>query len=236
MKIENIAGYKFVPLNELESLRSDFLSLCQALMLKGTILLSPEGINIFLAGTNENINTFRARLASDSRLADISFRISFSDSQPFQRLKVKIKKEIITMRHPEIKPVEGRAPAISPTEFKQWLDENRDITILDTRNEFEIDYGTFENAVNLHLKDFSEFPEISKKITREKPIVMFCTGGIRCEKAALHMLNLGYENVYQLEGGILNYFEEVGGAHYQGGCFVFDERTAVFETRSKTAS
>lgn len=227
MKIENIAGYKFISLCELDTLRDAFFSFCQTLTLKGTILLSPEGINIFLAGTPENIAAFRARLASDERFSDMSFRLSYSDTQPFQRLKVKIKKEIITMRRAEIKPTEKRAPSISPTEFKQWLDEHRDITVLDTRNTFEVSYGTFENAVNLHLEDFSQFADAAKQVSRAKPIVMFCTGGIRCEKAALHMQNLGYENVYQLEGGILNYFEQVGKTHYQGGCFVFDERAVI---------
>jgi UPF0176 protein len=227
MKIENIAGYKFIVLEQLETLRCEFLSLCQTLALKGTILLSPEGINIFLAGTTANIASFKAHLVNDTRFADMSFRISYSENQPFKRMKVKIKNEIITMRHPEIKPTETRAPAISPAELKQWLDENRDITILDTRNEFEVNYGTFDNAVNLHINDFSQFPEASKQVAKQKPIVMFCTGGIRCEKAALHMLNLGYKEVYQLEGGILNYFEQVGGAHYHGGCFVFDERESV---------
>jgi len=227
MKITNIAGYKFISLVALDTLRSDFLSLCQSLALKGTILLGPEGINIFLAGTAENIQTFRNYLANDTPFADMDFRVSFSDKQPFQRMKVKIKKEIITMRHAEIKPTEKRAPAISATEFKQWLDENRDITVLDTRNEFEVQYGTFKNAVNLHLNDFSEFPEAVKQVARDKPIVMFCTGGIRCEKAALHMQNLGFDNVYQLDGGILKYFEQTGGAHYQGGCFVFDEREMI---------
>ncbi len=235
MQIENIAGYKFIPLVELDALREEFLSLCQTLALKGTILLSPEGINIFLAGTTDNIATFKAKIAADARFTDISFRLSFSDTQPFKRLKVKLKKEIITMRHPEIKPTDKRAPAITPAEFKRWLDENRDITILDTRNEFEVNYGTFANAVNLHINDFSQFPEASKQVDKSKPVVMFCTGGIRCEKAALHMLNSGYENVYQLEGGILNYFEQIGNAHYQGGCFVFDERIIISEIHCKTA-
>lgn len=227
MQIENIAGYKFIHLDQLDDLRAELLALCQSRELKGTILLSPEGINLFLAGTPNNLAAFKGRLATDARFADMSFRISFSDYQPFKRMKVKLKKEIITMRCAEIRPAEKRAPAITPAEFKKWLDEKRDITILDTRNDFEIRYGTFDKAVNLHLNDFSQFPDASKQITKAKPIVMFCTGGIRCEKAALHMLNLGYQEVYQLEGGILNYFEQVGSEHYQGSCFVFDERMQV---------
>ena len=124
-------------------------------------------------------------------------------------------------------PTEKRAPSISPTTFKQWLDENRDIIILDTRNDYEIEMGAFTNAVNLHLQDFCQFTQSLKNIPREKPIVMYCTGGIRCEKAALHLINEGYNDVYQLDGGILNYFEKVGGSHYTGECYVFDERVAL---------
>jgi len=227
MHIENIAGYKFIPLNDLDALRQDLMHCCSENNLKGTILLSNEGINIFLAGTPTEIATFKKHLAADDRFADISFRISYSTFTPFKRLKIKCKKEIITMRRPEIKPTEQRAKNLSPNELKKWLDEKRDITLLDTRNIFEISHGTFENAVDLQLKDFSEFPEAANQVVGNKPVVMFCTGGIRCEKAALHMQNLGYPDVYQLDGGILNYFEQIGSAHYRGGCFVFDERIAL---------
>lgn len=228
MQILNIAGYKFITLNDLPELLERFQSECQRLELKGTILLSPEGMNVTLAGPIESINEFKEFLRSDARFADYTFRESFSEDQPFDRMKVKIKNEIITMRRPEVRPDLKTAPDISPQDFKKWLDENRDITVLDTRNEYEVRFGTFKNAVNLHIDDFSEFPEAAEKnVTRDKPIVMFCTGGIRCEKAALHMLNAGYSEVYQLHGGILNYFKEVGGAHYDGECFVFDQRVAV---------
>jgi predicted sulfurtransferase len=142
-------------------------------------------------------------------------------------LKIKLKKEIISFRQPDAAPLERRAPSIDPIAFKAWLDEKRDITLLDTRNDYEIELGTFKGAVNLHLNDFCEFAEAAAAIDHSKPIVMFCTGGVRCEKAALHMMNLGYQDVYQLDGGILNYFEKVGAAHYDGGCFVFDERVLV---------
>lgn len=148
---------------------------------------------------------------------------------------VKLKKEIITMRHPLIQPELGRAPVVKPADLKRWLDQGHDdagkpVVMVDTRNAFEVDVGTFENTIDYRIHKFSEFPEV---IARHKPeldgktVVTFCTGGIRCEKAAIHMQNIGYDSVYQLEGGILKYFEEVGGAHYQGDCFVFDRRTAL---------
>jgi UPF0176 protein len=227
MNILNIAGYKFLPLADLADLQSRWLSHCESLELKGTILLSAEGVNITLAGTRENIDAFRTELRQDERFDDMTFRESFSTFQPFEHIKVKIKPEIITMRQPDL-AVDKRAPSISPQEFKQWLDEKRDITVLDTRNDYEVRFGTFAGAINLHINDFNEFPHAaSEKTPREKPVVMFCTGGIRCEKAALQLLNDGYSEVYQLDGGILNYFAEVGGDHYHGECFVFDQRVSV---------
>lgn len=227
MQITNIAGYKFTPLNDLASLRALLLEQSDQLKLKGTILLGTEGINLTLAGVEESISVFKRYIREDTRFSDMSFRESYSAALPFKRLKVKIKKEIITMHRPEVCPCASRAPSISPHELKQWLDERRDITLLDTRNDYEVRMGTFENAVHFQLADFGDFPEAAKQLDRSKPVVMFCTGGIRCEKAGLYLLNSGFEEVYQLEGGILNYFSEVGGAHYQGECFVFDERISL---------
>lgn len=227
MQILNIAGYKFIELNELAALRAILLNICQEQNLKGTILLSPEGINISLAGRLEDINSFKAHLNTYGNFNDITFHETYSPLQPFKRLKVKLKKEIISFRKPEVNPLLTRAPSVTPATLRQWLDENRDMTLLDTRNDYEIELGTFEKAVNLHIDDFSEFPEAVKSVNKKKPVVMFCTGGIRCEKAALYLLDQGYEEVYQLEGGILGYFAKEGGAHYNGGCFVFDERVAV---------
>jgi UPF0176 protein len=198
-------------------------------------LLSPEGINLFLAGTRESIDQFLAFLRSDPRFADVEVKESVSEKQPFNRMLVRLKREIITMKHPLIKPELGRAPAVEATTLKRWLDQGHDdqgkpVVMLDTRNAFEVDVGTFENTIDYRIEKFSEFPAIierEKESLNDKTIVTFCTGGIRCEKAAIHMKNIGYESVYQLEGGILKYFEEVGGAHYQGDCFVFDHRTAL---------
>jgi predicted sulfurtransferase len=236
MQTSNIAGYKFITLTNLSSLQTTFMQNCQDLDLKGTILLSEEGINLSLAGSVENIITFKNQLHTDNRFSDMTFRESQSTHQPFKRLKIKIKKEIITLRRPEVQPAKKRASEISPEEFKHWLDEKRDITILDTRNDYEVKFGTFNNAIDLHIKDFCEFIKATETLSKEKPIVMFCTGGVRCEKAGLHLLNQGFPEVYQLDGGILNYFAKVGGAHYQGECFVFDERVALDSNLQRTGT
>ncbi|OAI49385.1 hypothetical protein AYO45_02675 [Gammaproteobacteria bacterium SCGC AG-212-F23] len=227
MFILNIAAYRFVALSELPALREQFLTECERLQLKGTVLLAPEGINLSLAGIAASVALLKAYLQQDARFADMMFRETVSDFVPFKRLKVKLKKEIIALRRPEVQPEKNRAPAISPEIFKQWLDEKRDITVLDTRNNYEVELGTFQNAVNLALNDFCEFPEAITHVDRSKPVVMFCTGGIRCEKASIVMQNAGFSEVYQLEGGILNYFKKVGDAYYHGECFVFDERVVV---------
>lgn len=234
MPILNIAGYKFISLSGLDTLRGVLLEKARAL--KGTILLSKEGINLSLAGEVPAVRAFTDFLTSDPRFHDMTFRESYSDNMPFKRFKIKLKKEIITMKQPDIHPETYRGPSVSPQLLKQWLDEKRDIIILDTRNDYEIRFGTFCNAVNLKMNDFSEFPESAKQLAKDKPIVMFCTGGIRCEKASLHMLNTGFQEVYQLEGGILNYFSAVGGTHYQGDCFVFDERVALNPELQKSGS
>jgi UPF0176 protein len=227
MSIINIAGYKFIALENLVELQTAFLEKCQTFALRGTILLSTEGININLAGTPENIQQFKIFLQAGARFADITFHQSQSANQPFQYIKVKIKKEIITMRAENIHPEIKSAPSISPQELKQWLDEKRDITLLDTRNAYEVRFGTFKNSINPNLNNFSEFSKVAKTLNPSKPVVMFCTGGIRCEKAALHLLQAGFPNVLQLQSGILGYFKQVGNAHYDGECFVFDERIAV---------
>ena len=234
-QIVNIAAYKFVTFDDTVAQRPRFQALCSDLGLKGTILLSPEGINLFLAGTRSSIDQFLAFLRSDARFANIEVKESLSEKRPFNRMLVRLKREIITMKHPLIKPELGRAPAVEAATLKRWLDQGHDdqgkpVVMLDTRNAFEVDVGTFDNTIDYRIEKFSEFPAIverEKEALNDKTIVTFCTGGIRCEKAAIHMKNIGYDSVYQLEGGILKYFEEVGGAHYTGDCFVFDHRTAL---------
>ncbi|MCY1254952.1 hypothetical protein D9M68_91160 [compost metagenome] len=235
MQIVNISAYKFVSLDDIEALRPAMRERCEAAGLKGTILLAPEGINMFLAGPRAAIDGFMAWLHADARFADIAPKESLSEHQPFKRMLVRAKKEIITMKMPLIRPEAGRAPSVRPADLKRWLDqghddEGRPVVMLDTRNDFEVAVGTFEAAVEYDIAKFSEFPEAvgaHKAELEGKTVVSFCTGGIRCEKAAIHMQEVGVERVYQLEGGILKYFEEVGGSHYRGDCFVFDYRTAL---------
>jgi UPF0176 protein len=231
----NIAAYKFITFNDTAEKRPQFRALCEELGLKGTILLSPEGINLFLAGLREPIDRFLAWLRADERFADLQVKESYSDRQPFTKMLVKLKREIITMKNPLIQPEKGRAPAVDAKTLKRWLDQGQDdagkpIVMVDTRNAFEVDVGTFDNTIDYRIDKFSEFPEViaqNRDKLAGKTVVTFCTGGIRCEKAAIHMQNVGFDSVYQLEGGILKYFEEVGGEHYTGDCFVFDYRTAL---------
>lgn len=231
----NIAAYKFVELDDPAAMRPEFLAICQQLELKGTILLSPEGINLFLAGSCAAIGRFLDWLRADPRLADLEIKESYSAAQPFRRMLVKLKAEIITMKRPQIQPRQGRAPAVDAPTVKRWLDQGSDdsgrpLVMLDTRNAFEVDAGSFVDTIDYRIEKFSDFPAAVERHRAElagKTIVTFCTGGIRCEKAAIHMQNCGFDRVYQLDGGILKYFEEVGGAHYRGDCFVFDQRVAL---------
>ena len=231
----NIAAYKFITFDDTEAMRPQYQALCKELGLKGTILLTPEGINLFLSGPRSQIDRFLAWLRGDARFADIAVKESYSEEQSHKRMLVKIKQEIITMRMPLIQPELGRAPAVVPATLKRWLDQGHDdngkpVVMVDTRNAFEVDVGTFRDTVDYRIAKFTEFPAAiaaHQDALAGKTVVTFCTGGIRCEKAAIHMQDIGFDSVFQLEGGILQYFEDVGGAHYDGDCFVFDYRTAL---------
>ena len=231
----NISAYKFVPLPDATVLREHLLARALERPLKGTILLAEEGINLFLAGPADDVRGFITQLQQDARFADISPKESWSETQPFKKMLVKVKGEIIRMNYPTIRPTEERAPAVTPATVKRWLDqghddEGRPVVTLDTRNDFEVDAGTFAGAIDWRITKFTEFPKavLDPKADRVgKTVVSFCTGGIRCEKAAILMREFGVDHVYQLEGGILKYFEETDGSHYQGNCFVFDERRAI---------
>lgn len=243
MEIVNIASYKFVGIPDPDAWQQPLKERCDTLRLKGTILLATEGINLFLAGERESIDAFVQYLQHDSifgnRFAQLDIKESFSANQPFRKMVVRIAKEIITMRHPMIRPEDERAPHVDAPVLQKWLDqghddEGRELLLLDTRNDFEVEMGTFENALNLNIEKFSDFPtaigaEMDKSGNgfKDKTIVSFCTGGIRCEKAALYLQEIGHPKVLQLDGGILRYFEEVGGAHWEGECFVFDERVSL---------
>jgi UPF0176 protein len=231
----NIAAYRFVEIADAPALRESLLAKARALDLKGTILLAAEGINLFLAGAHGDVRAFIADLCSDTRFAGMEFKESDSASQPFRKLLVKVKREIIRMNQPAIRPADERAPALDARTAARWLaqgcdDAGRPVVTLDTRNAFEVDHGTFEGAIDWRLTKFSEFPamlDAHKQELAGKTVISFCTGGIRCEKAAIYMQGAGLENVWQLDGGILKYFEETGGAHFRGKCFVFDERVAL---------
>jgi UPF0176 protein len=231
----NISAYKFINLEDPTALRETLHHRASALALKGTVLLAGEGINLFLAGEADAVRQFVAQLQADIRFTDVSPKESWSTTQPFKKLLVKVKREIIRMNHPAIQPAKGRAPAVSAATVRRWLDAGQDdngrpVVTLDTRNAFEVDEGTFAGAMDWRIGKFSDFPEAfraHKTALQDKTVVSFCTGGIRCEKAAILMREEGLEHVYQLDGGILKYFEETDGKHYEGSCFVFDERRAV---------
>lgn len=233
--ILNIAAYLFVSLDNLMELRAKILDECHLRKLKGTILLTGEGINLFLAGQELALRGFLDWLGNDPRFKPLQAKESWSEIQPFKKMLVKIKNEIIRMNHPLIRPEEGRANFITPKKLQEWLDRGTDdlgrpVVMIDTRNAFEVEYGTFENALHFNINKFTEFPDAiatHKEVLAEKTLVSFCTGGIRCEKSGLYMREIGMHHCYQLEGGILKYFEEVGSAHYTGSCFVFDEREAL---------
>ena len=228
--VVNIAGYRFADMPDRDELRQPFRDLCQELDLKGTILLAHEGINFFLAGSQSSIDSFVKWLEEDARFIDIPLKVSYSDYQPFRRMNVRLKKEIISLGLDHIKPAEMTGEEITPTAFKQLLDAGEEVIVLDTRNEYECRIGTFENAFEMNIRSFRDFPKAVSEMDedlKDKQVVMFCTGGIRCEKASVVMMDAGFSNVKQLKGGILGYFEEVGGDYWNGDCFVFDRRVAV---------
>jgi UPF0176 protein len=233
--ILNIAAYHFVSIDDPAALAGQVRALAEAGDLRGTALVAGEGINIFLAGAESAIRVFLDALRGDPRFADIVVKESRSQAQPFGRLKVKVKKEIIAFRRDHSSPLEGRAPAVQPEELARWIaqghdDSGRKLVLLDTRNREEIEHGTFSGALTLPIDNFTDLPEAltpHRSALADAVVVSFCTGGIRCEKAALWMQAEGMDNVLQLEGGILGYFERVGGFGYEGRCFVFDERVAL---------
>ena len=235
----NISTYKFTPLENLPPLRERLLAFCEAREIKGTILLSPEGINIFVAGLRENIDALVAELRALPGLADLGPKESESAKQPYNRMLVKVKKEIIAFGVEGIDPGQKTSEKLPARVLKQWLDEGRPVTLLDARNDYEVRMGTFQGAIPAGIEHFRDFPKAVEKLPaelKEQPIVMFCTGGIRCEKAGPFMEREGFKNVLQLDGGILKYFEECGGAHYDGECFVFDRRVGVDPELRETSS
>ena len=226
----NIAGYKFERLDRLDTLIPEFQEKCDELELKGSVYLSPRGINFSISGTEANIEKYIDFMESDSQFLNIPLKKTYSETQPFRRMKVRLKKEIISLGRDDIDPRELTGEYVSPQELLSMYENNEDVIVLDTRNEYETRVGLFENAVDLQLDTFRDFPKAIEQLPEEykdKQIVMYCTGGIRCEKASAVMLKAGFTDVKQLEGGVLDYFKETGGKYWNGDCFVFDERVAL---------
>ncbi len=233
----NIATYRFTPLAGLAALRQRLFDAAQAQGIRGTVLLADEGINLCLAGAADGVAAWLAVLRAEPGLAGLGTKDSWSQAQPFSRLKVKIKPEIIRMNMPAVAPAAGRAPAVAPTTLVRWLaqghcDAGRPLALLDTRNAFEVDAGAFEGAIDWRLQKFSDFPAAlaaHRAALAGHTIVSYCTGGIRCEKAALVLQGLGLPHALQLDGGILQYFEDTGGTApgWRGSCFVFDHRVVL---------
>lgn len=226
----NISTYRFAELSDLKRLREELTQKCLDWNLKGTILLSTEGINLFVAGRRSEMELLLTTLRQVPGLEGLEPKISESREQPFTRMLVRIKKEIIAFGIDGIEPHRKTSPKLPPKELKQWLDEGRDVTLIDVRNDYEIKLGTFRESLPAGTRHFRDFPKSVEQFPeslKSRPLVLFCTGGIRCEKAAPYMERAGFQHIFQLDGGILKYFEECGNAHYDGDCFVFDKRVGV---------
>ncbi|RLQ21586.1 rhodanese-related sulfurtransferase [Seongchinamella sediminis] len=225
------ALYHFVTLEDFHELREPLLDVCRDAGVKGTLLLAHEGINGTVAGPREGIDTVLAYLRADPRLAALEHKESFDEAMPFYRMKVKLKREIVTMGVEGIDPNLVVGTYVKPGDWNELVNDP-DVLLIDTRNDYEYSIGTFKGAVDPHTTTFREFPEYVRSHLdpkKQKKVAMFCTGGIRCEKASAFMLQEGFEEVYHLQGGILKYLEEVPEAEstWQGECFVFDNRVAV---------
>jgi UPF0176 protein len=225
------AVYKFVKLADCAKLRAPLQAQCEALGVTGTLLLAEEGINGTIAGTRSGIDKILAYLRSDPRLSDLEHKESAANQPPFYRMKVKLKKEIVTMGVPGIDPNELVGQYVKPEDWNALISDP-DVLLVDTRNDYEVEVGTFKGAVDPRITTFREFPEYVKNNfdpAKQPRVAMFCTGGIRCEKASAYMLQQGFSEVYHLQGGILKYLENVPAEQslWQGECFVFDQRVAV---------
>jgi UPF0176 protein len=225
------AMYKFVRLPDYESIQPKLLAFCREQKLKGTLLLAEEGINGTISGSRKGIDALFSYLKSDERLSDLEHKESLADELPFHRMKVKLKKEIVTMGQPNIKPIESQEVRVDPKDWNALISDP-EVLLIDTRNDYEYQIGSFKNAVSPDTTNFREFPDYVKQQLdpkKNKKVAMFCTGGIRCEKACAYMLEQGFEEVYQLNGGILKYLEDVSADEslWEGECFVFDSRVSV---------
>ncbi len=225
------AFYKFVPLADYLSMKEPLLAKMREHGVFGTIILAAEGINGGAAGTIEAMSALYAYLHSQPLFQDLVFKETFDDLMPFEKAKVKFRKEIVTLGIENINPLDQTGQRLSPAAWNQLISEP-EVLVIDTRNTYEVELGTFENAINPNTENFRDFPAYVEENLMDKKdskIAMFCTGGIRCEKSTAYLMSLGFKNVYQLEGGILNYYEctPTNESLWQGQCFVFDERIAV---------
>ncbi|MEL0152258.1 MAG: rhodanese-related sulfurtransferase [Halieaceae bacterium] len=228
---EVAALYRFVRLEDYQNLRAPLLAFCDARGVRGTLLLAEEGINGTIAGTPRAISEVLAYLRSDDRLADLECKFSYNTDRPFLRMKVKLKKEIVTMGRPGIDPNQSVGRYASPEQWNTLVDDP-DCLVIDTRNDYEVEIGTFQGAINPNTTSFREFPEwVEENLdpSKHKKVAMFCTGGIRCEKSTSLLVSMGFEDVWHLQGGILNYLEKtpVEQTRWNGECFVFDSRVSV---------
>ena len=225
------ALYRFVRLDSPADLREPLIGLMESHGVRGTLLLANEGINGTIAGPREGIDAVLAWLKTQPRLAELTHKESYCDEMPFRRTKVRLKKEIVTMGVEDIDPVHAAGTYVKPKDWNALI-ADPEVTLIDTRNDYEVELGSFEGAVDPHTKSFREFPGYADQEldpSKHKKVAMFCTGGIRCEKATAYLKQIGFEEVYHLEGGVLKYLEEVPEeeSKWQGECFVFDERVSV---------
>ena len=225
------ALYKFAALPDYAALRAPLQDMCDLLEIKGTILLASEGINGTIAGTDAAISGILKFMRADPRLADLEHKESRAEDLPFYRMKVRLKKEIVTMGVDGVDPSETVGTYVDPADWNALISDP-DVVLIDTRNDYEVEIGTFEGALNPDTQTFREFPdwvEANKDKLNKPKVAMFCTGGIRCEKASSYMKSVGYDDVYHLKGGILKYLETVqeSASKWNGDCFVFDQRVAV---------
>ena len=223
--------YKFVSLDDCEGLQTTLLNRCQQQGIKGTILLATEGINATIAGPADGVQAILTGLRQDPRFTDLTHKEAWTDSPPFDKMKVKIKKEIVTFGNPEATPAEQVGNYVEPTDWNRVISDPY-VVVVDTRNDYEVGIGTFQRAQNPHTDSFRDFPEyVEQQLdpAKHKKVAMFCTGGIRCEKASAYLLKQGFEEVYHLKGGILKYLESVPQEKslWEGECFVFDDRVTV---------
>ncbi|MFT4727271.1 MAG: UPF0176 protein [Granulosicoccus sp.] len=234
--IINISGYRFVHLNDLPDLQARLKSSLAEFDMQGSIMLASEGINVSLAGTAAAVKKTREFLDQDERLANLWLKETLSQAVPYRRLRIRVRTEIIAFDGQESESLQASRPvaaAIPPETLKRWLDENKDMTLLDARNDYEIVSGTFPQSTNVNIKHFRNFKTAIEdaleagQLDPGKPLVTYCTGGIRCEKAAPWLLEKGFSEVYQIEGGLLSYFAQCGSAHWQGDCFIFDDRVEL---------